>query len=166
MQNPCHNRLTIFADDPDQITNFTAAVAGPDQSLDFEVIAPVPAILDKVIMGLQSADDDRDGLAIGASYFEEALDGSVEERPLTAAEWDEYRQVGYLDDQAWLSAHWGCKRTPTDCDMERGETSAVYFFTTDDTPPKRIVQTLRDQFPTLQIVAFFDEPVMRIGGYY
>jgi hypothetical protein len=166
MQNFCHNRLTVFADDADQIINFISAVAGPDQPLDFEKIAPVPAILDKVAMGLQPAGNARDALVVVPAYFEEAPDGSVEERPLTEAEWDAYRRVGYLDDQAWLNANWGCQTTPTDCELEQGETSAIYFFTTDDTPPKRIVQTLRELFPTLQIVAFFDEPVMRIGGYY
>ena len=73
-------------------------------------------------------------------------------------------------DQAWWDwrvQNWGTKWNSYDCEVIELEDDEVeYNFYTAWSPPEGVIEKLREQYPDIEITAFYDEPGMEIAGYY
>ena len=73
-------------------------------------------------------------------------------------------------DQAWWDwrvQNWGTKWNSYDCEViEIDDEQIEYRFSTAWSPPEGVIEKLREQYPDIEITAFYDEPGMEIAGYY
>ena len=67
----------------------------------------------------------------------------------------------------WRVQNWGTKWNSYDCEViEMDDDQVEYTFNTAWSPPEGVIEKLREQYPDIQITAFYDEPGMEIAGYY
>jgi hypothetical protein len=66
----------------------------------------------------------------------------------------------------WANANWGTKWDVDISDQKSQDKEMInLFFDTAWCPPEGVFKTLRDMYPTLDIVWFYDEPGMGFAGY-
>lgn len=163
MANTCFNRISVSGGTAAEISAFLLEVAGPEGPLDFNVILPVPEIYENIYSGFSRID----GQQVRHWYEETDAQGrSINARKLNDDEIRQLNEIGFMSCYDWKCAHWGCKWNADNVMVERHETSAMITFETPWEPPMPLVEELRERFLGLQITAFFDEPLMLIGGYY
>lgn len=163
MSNDCYNSIHVAACREQDLTEFLVWVAGPNGPLDFERIVPVPAIFDNLRVGSRQI-----GAETVNHWFAREGNGGelIDIRPLTYDEWQNLAETCVDNLHDWLCRNWGCKWCPDMIEHERSDLEASFTFYTPWDPPVPIVERLREQFPTLSIMAYFDEPGMQIAGYY
>ncbi len=67
----------------------------------------------------------------------------------------------------WRVQNWGTKWNSYDCEViEMDDDQVEYTFSTAWSPPEGVIEKLREQYPDIQVTAFYDEPGMEIAGYY
>ena len=67
----------------------------------------------------------------------------------------------------WRVQNWGTKWNSYDCEViEIDDEQIEYRFSTAWSPPEGVIKKLREQYPDIEITAFYDEPGMEIAGYY
>lgn len=134
--------------------------------MDFQAVLPMPPILRNVACGSWQGDDA--GAPVFRWYERRGPDRALlERRRLTAAEEAELDALPCDNAYDWCCEIWGTKWNAVDATRcWPGGEPLRYDFKTAWSPPEGIVQTLRERFPQLHISAFFDEPMMEIGGYY
>ena len=67
----------------------------------------------------------------------------------------------------WRVQNWGTKWNSYDCEViEMDDDQVEYTFNTAWSPPEGVIEKLREQYPDIEITAFYDEPGMEIAGYY
>ena len=67
----------------------------------------------------------------------------------------------------WRIQNWGTKSNSYDDHVDTVDDETVeYEFSTAWSPPKPVIEKLREQYPDVSITAFYDEPAMEIAGYY
>ena len=77
---------------------------------------------------------------------------------------DNFRMPKWWD---WRVQNWGTKWNSYDDSVEIIDDETVeYTFSTAWSPPEPVIEKLREQYPDVQITAFYDEPGMEIAGYY
>lgn len=163
MANSCFNRVSVWSENKTEVAEFVAAITGPHNPIDFNVITPIPDILNNVCEGLH--------------HFE--IDGRIEKfrrwyksgvgadaRPLSNPELEELDDLGATDIADWKVKNWGCNWNAYNCDLQHSGNIAVYTFETPWSPPETIIWELREIYPHLVIEAFFDEPLNQAAGYY
>ena len=77
---------------------------------------------------------------------------------------DDFRMPKWWD---WRIQNWGTKSNSYDDHVDTVDDETVeYEFSTAWSPPKPVIEKLREQYPDVSITAFYDEPAMEIAGYY
>ena len=77
---------------------------------------------------------------------------------------DDFRMPSWWD---WRVQNWGTKWNSYDCEViEIDDEQIEYRFSTAWSPPEGVIEKLREQYPDIEITAFYDEPGMEIAGYY
>ena len=67
----------------------------------------------------------------------------------------------------WRVQNWGTKWNSYDCEViEVDDDQVEYTFNTAWSPPEGVIEKLREQYPDIEVTAFYDEPGMEIAGYY
>jgi Ferredoxin-like domain in Api92-like protein len=163
MPNDCYNSVEVRADSTHDLTSFLSAVAGANGPLDFEKIAPVPAIFENLHHGKRMID----GQKVSYWYAESDLgDNLTNVRRLLDHEWQALARTEVDSEYCWRCKNWGTKWSPYDMEHDSGDRTACYSFYTAWNPPVPIVETMRARFPRLTFTAYFDEPGMQIAGFY
>jgi len=146
MPNHCFNRVTISVGNADN-QNLAVLVDSlksddEDTCFDLNSIIPMPPELEN----------------IGSSEAEELNE-------IVSAKYK--RDYGANNWYDWSVLQWGTKWNTYSCELEEQEDDyVVYTFDTAWSPPTGAIEALREQCPDFEITAFFDEPAMKIGGYY
>lgn len=66
----------------------------------------------------------------------------------------------------WRVQNWGTKWNSSECEVTIMDDEQVeYTFDTAWSPPEEVILKLRELYPDVAIVAFYDEPGMEIAGY-
>jgi hypothetical protein len=79
-------------------------------------------------------------------------------------EGDDFSMPSWWD---WRVQNWGTKWNSYDCEViEIDDEQIEYRFSTAWSPPEGVIEKLREQYPDIEITAFYDEPGMEIAGYY
>lgn len=77
---------------------------------------------------------------------------------------EDFRMPKWWD---WRIQNWGTKSNSYDDHVDTVDDETVeYEFSTAWSPPKPVIEKLREQYPDVSITAFYDEPAMEIAGYY
>ena len=79
-------------------------------------------------------------------------------------EGDDFRMPKWWD---WRIQNWGTKSNSYDDHVDTVDDETVeYEFSTAWSPPKPVIEKLREKYPDVSITAFYDEPGMEIAVYY
>ena len=165
MPNYCDNRVTV-AGDEEIMAEFYALVQSDTSMFAFENVLPEPAFFDLMQSGKMDFAVDGE-IQTHSHWIEEAgPDGKTVARPLSKAELAHFKGLVRLDPECWREAHWGTKWGAIDLFEDTDEEMASYSFTTAWSPPQGIIEALREKFPDLDFVAFFDCEEDQEAGYY
>ena len=142
MPNWCDNRVEIYGDNPDQIKEVKKTLAGKKTCFDFNNIVPMP----KELEGTTSPNPEPD---------------SFEAKRLR-------KQHGHDNWYDWCCDNWDTKWNSAGADLTSDSNNSIieYEFQTAWGPPIKVIEALREQYPDLNITAFYDEPGMEMAGYY
>jgi len=142
MPNWCDNRVEIYGDNPDQIKEVKKTLAGKETCFDFNNIVPMP----KELEGTTAPNPEPD---------------SFEAKRLR-------KQHGHDNWYDWCCDNWDTKWNSAGADLTSDSNNSIieYEFQTAWGPPIKVIEALREQYPDLNITAFYDEPGMEMAGYY
>ena len=142
MPNWCDNRVEIYGDNPDQIKEVKKTLASKQTCFDFNNIVPIP----KELEGTTSPTPEPD---------------SFEAKRLR-------KQHGHDNWYDWCCDNWDTKWNSAGADLTSDSNNSIieYEFQTAWGPPIKVIEALREQYPDLNITAFYDEPGMEMAGYY
>ena len=142
MRNWCDNRVEIYGDNPDQIKEVKKTLASKQTCFDFNNIVPMP----KELEGTTSPNPEPD---------------SFEAKRLR-------KQHGHDNWYDWCCDNWDTKWNSAGADLTSDSNNSIieYEFQTAWGPPIKVIEALREQYPDLNITAFYDEPGMEMAGYY
>jgi len=142
MPNWCDNRVEIYGDNPDQIKEVKKTLASKQTCFDFNNIVPMP----KELEGTTSPNPEPD---------------SFEAKRLR-------KQHGHDNWYDWCCDNWDTKWNSAGADLTSDSNNSIieYEFQTAWGPPIKVIEALREQYPDLNITAFYDEPGMEMAGYY
>ena len=142
MPNWCDNRVEIYGDNPDQIKEVKKTLASEQTCFDFNNIVPMP----KELEGTTSPNPEPD---------------SFEAKRLR-------KQHGHDNWYDWCCDNWDTKWNSAGADLTSDSNNSIieYEFQTAWGPPIKVIEALREQYPDLNITAFYDEPGMEMAGYY
>ena len=142
MPNWCDNRVEIYGDNPDQIKEVKKTLASEETCFDFNNIVPMP----KELEGTTSPNPEPD---------------SFEAKRLR-------KQHGHDNWYDWCCDNWDTKWNSAGADLTSDSNNSIieYEFQTAWGPPIKVIEALREQYPDLNITAFYDEPGMEMAGYY
>ena len=142
MPNWCDNRVEIYGDNPDQIKEVKKTLASKETCFDFNNIVPMP----KELEGTTSPNPEPD---------------SFEAKRLR-------KQHGHDNWYDWCCDNWDTKWNSAGADLTSDSNNSIieYEFQTAWGPPIKVIEALREQYPDLNITAFYDEPGMEMAGYY
>ena len=165
MPNYCDNRITVTGEEED-MAEFYELVQSDASMFTFEKVVPEPAFFDLMQSGKMDFVVDGEVQTHGHWIEGEGLDGEKVARPLSEAELAQFKGLARPDPDCWRDAHWGTKWGAIDVFEDTDEETATYSFTTAWSPPHGIIEALREKFPDLDIVAFFDCEEDQEAGYY
>ena len=142
MPNWCNNKVEIYGDSPDQIKEVKKTLASKQTCFDFNNIVPMP----KELEGTTSPNPEPD---------------SFEAKRLR-------KQHGHDNWYDWCCDNWDTKWNSAGADLTSDSNNSIieYEFQTAWGPPIKVIEALREQYPDLNITAFYDEPGMEMAGYY
>lgn len=165
MPNYCDNRITVTGEEEDMV-EFYELVQSDTSMFAFEKVVPEPAFFSSMRSGETDFTVDGEIRTYNCWIEEPAPDGKVVARPMSETELAHFEGLPRLDPDCWRAAHWGTKWEAIDVFEDTEEDMASYSFTTAWSPPRRIIEELREKFPDLEIVAFFDCEEDQQAGYY
>tara|TARA_B100000427_G_scaffold41321_1_gene29999 strand:+ start:108 stop:569 length:462 start_codon:yes stop_codon:yes gene_type:complete len=150
MPNWCHNRVSFYSDNEQEISDLYEIFESDEV---FQKILPAPdwknTPNDKGELPVKREHKNPDGKVVYTTY--DFPDGQNDDR------W-----------YSWNVNNWGTKweigRDSIECDHFDG-CSFECEFETAWSPPEGIYQALREQYPDVSISWFFDEPGMQVAGY-
>ena len=138
MPNHCQNRIDIHCDTVEQAKEIKDFLHSEETCFDLTKILPEP---------------DYDKVEVLPTFPD--IRGNNEPVKKDHAWWD------------WRVQNWGTKWNSYDCEViEMDDDQVEYTFNTAWSPPEGVIEKLREQYPDIQITAFYDEPGMEIAGYY
>ena len=178
MPNWCSNRVTIYADNQEQVRTFTEFVTkefkGTDedgrpwsriQPFSFEAFLPIPEELmysesPTVIVGTLKEVHEHRNENEGKRFYS----GSPITQEMSDRFKEEYKVDNWYD---WCYNNWGVKWdcSSVEVDYNWDDLIVVYRFDTPWGPPQEIYDVLTTKFPNLRLTWFWDEPGCEQAGY-
>lgn len=168
MTHWCKVSITVQGNEKEEIDLFIEAVKGPDAPFDFQVIQPIPDLVQNLGTGKKTFNLDGQIVPCLVWYLREGPDGkAVEQRPLSATEQNQLKVLGVTSYADWIDKNWGCKWNAPNGDIHRcSNTEVSYQFETPWAPPTPLLRGLRDRFTDLKIIGKFVCPKDQWAGYF
>jgi hypothetical protein len=148
MPNWCYNRVSIYSENIDQVTELFDIFNNPEP---FNALIPSPK---------WSETPNEDG---ELPVLEEHKDSDGKVLFTT----HKFPKSGKTDDRwyDWQINNWGTKWEPTDLSVEQCDEELELTFNTAWSPPEDICRAIRNKYPDVTVSWFFDEPGMEVAGY-
>lgn len=158
MPNWCFNRVQVSGA-KDVLAAFVDAVEGDEDAFSFERVCPTPPPLVEIVSGLNRIN------GVVCHRWRQAGSREVACSPEELAALE--KAHGATDAMEWRRRHWGCKWDASEVEIEGDPTLGYvqYTFETPWGPPEPVCHALRERFPELDLVWFYDEPNMQAAGY-
>ena len=163
MPNWCNNKVTISGEEAD-IQKFVDLV---EEDFNFNKIIPLPKELEGTRCPMKY---------VSQEQYEKELekyknctgenDSFHSSFCVTEKISKEYKEKFGVDNwYDWCCASWGTKWPASEVEVMKQSELVEYSFMTAWSPPENIYYKLRELFPDLDIVWFFDEPGEMLAGY-
>ena len=148
MPNWCYNRVSIYSENIDQVTELFDIFNNPEP---FNALIPSPK---------WSETPNEDG---ELPVLEEHKDSDGKVLFTT----HKFPKSGKTDDRwyDWQINNWGTKWEPTDLSVEQCDEELELTFNTAWSPPEDICRAIRNKYPDVSVSWFYDEPGMEVAGY-
>ena len=148
MPNWCYNRVSIYSENIDQVTELFDIFNNPEP---FNALIPSPK---------WSETPNEDG---ELPVLEEHKDSDGKVLFTT----HKFPKSGKTDDRwyDWQVQNWGTKWEPADISVEQCDEELEITFNTAWSPPEDICRAIRNKYPDVTVSWFFDEPGMEVAGY-
>ena len=148
MPNWCYNRVSIYSENIDQVTELFDIFNNPEP---FNALIPSPK---------WSETPNEDG---ELPVLEEHKDSDGKVLFTT----HKFPKSGKTDDRwyDWQIQNWGTKWEPADISVEQCEEELELTFNTAWSPPEDICRAIRNKYPDISVSWFYDEPGCEIAGY-
>ena len=148
MPNWCYNRVSIYSENIDQVTELFDIFNNPEP---FNALIPSPK---------WSETPNEDG---ELPVLEEHKDSDGKVLFTT----HKFPKSGKTDDRwyDWQINNWGTKWEPTDLSVEQCDEELELTFNTAWSPPEDICRAIRNKYPDVSVSWFYDEPSMEVAGY-
>ena len=148
MPNWCYNRVSVYSENTDQVTELFDIFNNPEP---FNALIPSPK---------WSETPNEDGELPVIEEHKDA-DGKV------LFTTHKFPKSGKTDDRwyDWQIQNWGTKWEPTDLSVEQCEQEVELTFNTAWSPPEAICRAIRERYPDCSVSWFYDEPGCEIAGY-
>jgi hypothetical protein len=148
MPNWCYNRVSIYSENIDQVTELFDIFNNAEP---FNTLIPSPK---------WSETPNEDG---ELPVLEEHKDSDGKVLFTT----HKFPKSGKTDDRwyDWQINNWGTKWEPTDISVEQCDEELELTFNTAWSPPEDICRAIRNKYPDVTVSWFFDEPGMEVAGY-
>jgi len=148
MPNWCYNRVSIYSENIDQVTELFDIFNNPEP---FNALIPSPK---------WSETPNEDG---ELPVLEEHKDSDGKVLFTT----HKFPKSGKTDDRwyDWQIQNWGTKWEPTDISVEQCDEELELTFNTAWSPPEDICRAIRNKYPDISVSWFYDEPGMEVAGY-
>ena len=148
MPNWCYNRVSIYSENIDQVTELFDIFNNPEP---FNALIPSPK---------WSETPNEDG---ELPVLEEHKDSDGKVLFTT----HKFPKLGKTDDRwyDWQIQNWGTKWEPTDISVEQCDEELELTFNTAWSPPEDICRAIRNKYPDISVSWFYDEPGMEVAGY-
>ena len=148
MPNWCYNRVSIYSENIDQVTELFDIFNNPEP---FNALIPSPK---------WSETPNEDG---ELPVLEEHKDSDGKVLFTT----HKFPKSGKTDDRwyDWQIQNWGTKWEPTDLSVEQCDEELEITFNTAWSPPEDICRAIRNKYPDVSVSWFYDEPGCEIAGY-
>ena len=148
MPNWCYNRVSIYSENIDQVTELFDIFNNPEP---FNALIPSPK---------WSETPNEDG---ELPVLEEHKDSDGKVLFTT----HKFPKSGKTDDRwyDWQINNWGTKWEPTDISVEQCDEELELTFNTAWSPPEDICRAIRNKYPDVSVSWFYDEPSMEVAGY-
>ena len=148
MPNWCYNRVSIYSENIDQVTELFDIFNNPEP---FNALIPSPK---------WSETPNEDG---ELPVLEEHKDSDGKVLFTT----HKFPKSGKTDDRwyDWQINNWGTKLEPTDISVEQCDEELEITFNTAWSPPEDICRAIRNKYPDISVSWFYDEPGMEVAGY-
>ena len=148
MPNWCYNRVSIYSENIDQVTELFDIFNNAEP---FNTLIPSPK---------WSETPNEDG---ELPVLEEHKDSDGKVLFTT----HKFPKSGKTDDRwyDWQIQNWGTKWEPADISVEQCEEELELTFNTAWSPPEDICRAIRNKYPDISVSWFYDEPGCEIAGY-
>ena len=148
MPNWCYNRVSVYSENTDQVTELFDIFNNPEP---FNALIPSPK---------WSETPNEDG---ELPVIEEHKDSDGKVLFTT----HKFPKSGKTDDRwyDWQIQNWGTKWEPADLSVEQCEQEVELTFNTAWSPPEAICRAIRERYPDCSVSWFYDEPGCEIAGY-
>ena len=148
MPNWCYNRVSIYSENIDQVTELFDIFNNPEP---FNALIPSPK---------WSETPNEDG---ELPVIEEHKDSDGKVLFTT----HKFPKSGKTDDRwyDWQVQNWGTKWEPADISVEQCDEELEITFNTAWSPPEDICRAIRNKYPDISVSWFYDEPSMEVAGY-
>jgi len=148
MPNWCYNRVSIYSENIDQVTELFDIFNNPEP---FNALIPSPK---------WSETPNEDG---ELPVLEEHKDSDGKVLFTT----HKFPKSGKTDDRwyDWQVQNWGTKWEPADISVEQCDEELEITFNTAWSPPEDICRAIRNKYPDISVSWFYDEPGMEVAGY-
>ena len=148
MPNWCYNRVSIYSENIDQVTELFDIFNNAEP---FNTLIPSPK---------WSETPNEDGELPVLEEHKDA-DGKV------LFTTHKFPKSGKTDDRwyDWQIQNWGTKWEPTDISVEQCDEELELTFNTAWSPPEDICRAIRNKYPDISVSWFYDEPGMEVAGY-
>ena len=148
MPNWCYNRVSIYSENIDQVTELFDIFNNPEP---FNALIPSPK---------WSETPNEDG---ELPVLEEHKDSDGKVLFTT----HKFPKSGKTDDRwyDWQVQNWGTKWEPADISVEQCDEELEITFNTAWSPPEDICRAIRNKYPDVSVSWFYDEPGCEIAGY-
>ena len=148
MPNWCYNRVSVYSENTDQVTELFDIFNNPEP---FNALIPSPK---------WSETPNEDG-ALPVIEEHKDSDGKV------LFTTHKFPKSGKTDDRwyDWQVQNWGTKWEPADISVEQCDEELEITFNTAWSPPEDICRAIRNKYPDVTVSWFFDEPGMEVAGY-
>ena len=148
MPNWCYNRVSVYSENTDQVTELFDIFNNPEP---FNALIPSPK---------WSETPNEDG---EIPVIEEHKDSDGKVLFTT----HKFPKSGKTDDRwyDWQIQNWGTKWEPAEVDVEQCDEELEITFNTAWSPPEDICRAIRNKYPDVSVSWFYDEPGCEIAGY-
>ena len=152
MPNWCYNRISVYADGTEQVSQLKEIHDIFEKDDPFNQILPIPDFKNipnaKGELPVLRRELNKDGSVFYETY--DFPDGKNDDR------W-----------YHWCINNWGTKWELSELDIEYDDSEQLNLtFSTAWSPPEGIVAELKERYPDLSFTCFYDEPGMEAAGYY